>query len=292
MCGRPNLTVPQPVRAPSYEEHAPCPALRNHVACYWTLDGVLESDRLVSTRTPSAPPGGHRVLPDGCMDLLMDLAGGASLVGTMTTAIVAPTTPRTRFFGVRFRPGEAFAFVGVPGVDVRDAVLPLRDAWGSLADRLADRVASAPDTAARVAAVDRELLGVLARTRPADARVRRAVMQILGSPAEARVAWLARDVGVGERQLERAFGERVGIGPKAFARVARLQMLVERLAHTAPGAAPQWAALAADVGYADQPHLVREVKRLAGITPTELARVYAMTDSFNTEPAARDTTGA
>jgi AraC-like DNA-binding protein len=252
-----------------YAEHAPSSALRAHVACYWTLVGDGAA--------------GHRVLPDGCMDLLFDLScargPNAAFIGAMSEAIVTSPASRVRLLGVRFRPGEAFAFVGIPGGEATDRVIPLGDALGRLADVLSDELMDAPDTAARVAALDRRLTSLRARARPSDPRVRRAVAAILDSPARARVARLARDLGVGERQLERTFVERVGLGPKAFARVARLQALVARLADV--GARMPWAVLASDVGYADQAHMIRDVRRLAGVTPTVLAHGRAMSDSFN-----------
>lgn len=62
-----------------YREHAPCPALRPFVACYWTR-----------TSAPPEPggPAARRVLPDGAIDLVFDLAADRSedafrLVGTM-----------------------------------------------------------------------------------------------------------------------------------------------------------------------------------------------------------------
>ena len=249
-----------------YAEHLPAPALRARVECYWTMSGD--------------DVGAHRVLPDGCMDMLFDLAaprprGAATLVGTMTTALVVPAAPRVRYVGVRFRPGEAFAMVGVPAGEVTDAALPLEDALGAIARSLADEVAAAKDDGARFAALDRRL-GAL-RARAADARVRRVVGRIFGSPAEARVAWLAREVGASERHLERIFRERVGVGPKELARVARLRALVA-LADRAP--AP-WSALALEAGYADQAHMIREVKRMTGLTPSALARARAVSDSFN-----------
>ncbi len=221
------------------------------------------------------------------MDLVFDVTrGSASLVGAMTSAIVAQGPRGTRLFGVRFLPGEAFAFVPLAAREARDTSLPLGELWGRFADRLADEVASAPDAPARVTALDRVLLAH--PPRAADVRVRRAIRRIVGTPAEARVAWLARDVGLGERQLERNFLERVGLGPKAFGRVARLQRLLGCLAPAAPptpfdrrsiarnrgdrSSHPSWVSLACDLGYADQAHLVREVKRLAGVTPTALVR--------------------
>jgi AraC-like DNA-binding protein len=263
-----------------YREHPPCAPLRSHVACYWTLRG------------DEAP--GHRVLPDGCMDLLFDLSGALraapTLVGTMSQALLVPAVARVELLGVRFRPGEAFAFVGVPAGEAKDQVLPLVDALGPLAAALSDELSAARDTPARLAALDRRLTALRDRARPPDPRVRRAVARILGSPAEARVAWLARELGIGERQLERTFVERVGLGPKALARVARLQALLPRLAGA--GTHVPWAALALDLGYADQAHLIREVKRLSGVTPTELARAHAMSDSSNLSTAPIATTEA
>jgi AraC-like DNA-binding protein len=241
-----------PVR---YVEHAPHPALAAHVACYWTVEASAGS--------------AQRVLPDGCSDLVFEVGEG-TLVGTMTHALAIVHAGRAQVFGVRFRPGEAFALVQVPAVDVRDRVVSLADVWGRWGAELGERVAAARDDAARVALLDRELVD--ARPRAADARVRRAVARIFASPHDARIARLARELGLGERQLERAFDERVGVGPKALARVARLQAV----ARVAAGADPiDWARTAAEHGFADQAHLAREVRSLACVTPSELAREAA-----------------
>ena len=50
------------------------------------------------------------------------------------------------------------------------------------------------------------------------------------------------------------------------------------------GAAPGWAGIAADSGYADQAHLVRELAALAGETPTAWARRVALSDGRLTRP--------
>jgi transcriptional regulator GlxA family with amidase domain len=82
----------------------------------------------------------------------------------------------------------------------------------------------------------------------------------------ASVADVARRVGLSERQLGRRFQERVGLSPKAFARVRRLQRAALLMKQ---GVAP--ADVATAVGYADQPHFTREAGALAGITPRGLA---------------------
>jgi transcriptional regulator GlxA family with amidase domain len=76
---------------------------------------------------------------------------------------------------------------------------------------------------------------------------------------------VARAVGLGERQLRRAFTSGVGYGPRTFARVMRFRRALALLER---GDAP--ARAAADAGYADQAHMTRELGALAGRTPGAL----------------------
>ena len=101
-----------------------------------------------------------------------------------------------------------------------------------------------------------------------DSRVARAVALLHAHGGELPIPAVAASVGVGERQLGRLFDERVGYGPRIFARVARLQRATAAIAH---GSIASWARLAVSCGYADQAHLVREFRALTGVTP----RIYA-----------------
>ena len=77
------------------------------------------------------------------------------------------------------------------------------------------------------------------------------------------VAELACAVGLSTRQLERAFRERVGLGPKTFLRLVRFQRALALLRR--PGAS--LAAIAARCGYFDQAHLVRDFREFAHESP-------------------------
>ncbi len=80
-----------------------------------------------------------------------------------------------------------------------------------------------------------------------------------------RVAALAEWLGVSDRHLRRLMVGETGISPRHFARIQQFHALL-RSSDLVPR--PSWAALAADHGYADQSHLIREVQDLAGVTPT------------------------
>jgi AraC-like DNA-binding protein len=81
-----------------------------------------------------------------------------------------------------------------------------------------------------------------------------------------RIGVLADELGVGRRRLERGFRQHIGMSPATVARIARFQRVVSRFG---AGAAP--AEAAAGSGLADQSHLARETRALAGMTPSALA---------------------
>jgi AraC-like DNA-binding protein len=255
----------------NYREHTPSPALRGAVACFWT-------------RTSAG--GAQRVLPDGCMDILFHRGGDGwqgSVVGAMTHALVTGGAP-TAFVGVRFQPGEACRFLAFAASETTDRVVALDDIWGAVARDVAGVLDDAGDTAERIRVLDAALLRRLPAASPADFRVRRAVRAIhAGAPS---VAHVAAHLDLSPRQLHRLFDERVGIGPKVLARVFRLQ----RAIFARREGDRSWASIAAGAGYADQAHLVRECRDLAGVAPTELG--LAVSDSFNPEAAAANTSRA
>lgn len=215
----------------------------------------------------TATGGAHRVLPDGCMDLLFDLdAGQARIVGTMSSAHVVQLEAGTRYFGVRFRPGAGPHFVGLSASEVRDDEVPLCDVMRGGA-ALEDRVLGAASHYERRAACVQYLQQTRVAALPLDRRVAAAVQQFQRADGCVAVARVAQHVGVSERQLERLFGLHVGLRPKLFARVVRLQGAL-RLSHES--SAQAWISAAA--GYADEPHLLREFRELAGCSLSQLRR--------------------
>ena len=69
-----------------------------------------------------------------------------------------------------------------------------------------------------------------------------------------------------------------GLAPRTLGRVLRMQRALEALR----GGKEPLAELAARAGYADQPHMTREIRRLTGLSPGEHRRVRNVQDG---EPA-------
>jgi len=116
--------------------------------------------------------------------------------------------------------------------------------------------------------LERMLLAGLRQPRLDDDLIHRAVTLMRRARGGIGVRAAAQALGVGERRLERAFDLAVGLSPKRFARALRFLGAVREIGRLAvrPGAA-----VAMDSGYADQPHFIREFKRLAGVTPAQFA---------------------
>lgn len=209
-------------------------------------------------------PVRHRVLPFTLTTLVIDVTGAARLVtGPRDTPAVHTTTAWAAGVTAGLTPLGARALLGVPMAGLAGASLPLADVLGGADGVLAERLAAAPDRRSRFAVLDDVLAHRLARTPPPEPLVLTA-WELLHRPG-VRVGALAARLGVSRRYLELGFRRQIGLPPGTVARIARFQRAVGLLA---AGAGP--ARTAADCGYADQPHLQRDVRRMAGVTPAGL----------------------
>ena len=87
-----------------------------------------------------------------------------------------------------------------------------------------------------------------------------------------RVSEVASHLGLLPRTLERRFTAKVGLTPKRYARVRRLQRVM-RAIRNSPDC--DWSSLAAQHGYCDQSHLVHEFRELADLTPSDVQAALA-----------------
>jgi AraC-like DNA-binding protein len=195
---------------------------------------------------PGDPP--TRVLPDGCLDIIWQ-SGRVFVAGPDTTAQTpGPAPPGTRLFALRFGSGTGPGVLGLPASELTDRQVPLDALWAAADVR---RLAEAAEPLAALEAV------AAARWREPD----RAMVGLAeAARAGVTVGAFAGRAGLSARHLQRRSNAAFGYGPKTLHRVFRLQRAV---ALARDGEA--FARVAADAGYADQAHLSREVRALAGV---------------------------
>ncbi|ADB52955.1 AraC family transcriptional regulator [Conexibacter woesei] len=259
----PARTDAPPPPSSVYRELRPSSALEDLLACRWYQQ--VADDRV------------QRVVPDGCADVVWIAGRELVVAGPATHAALASLPAGSATVGVRFRPGTGAAALGVPLDALRDVTIPLAEVWGAeRADRLADALAAeagaaAGATLAQLDRLERAVLAARADAPPVDRLVLAAAQRFAGAPASVRVRDVGDALGVSERQLLRRFRAAVGYGPKTLARVLRFQRFLQSAWEMpAPGSGPGLSRLAFDAGYADQAHLARECRDLAGVSPRRL----------------------
>lgn len=185
---------------------------------------------------------------------------GAVLAGPHARATVIDTTEQRWLAAVEFRLGGAGRFFSVPMSEACDQVVNLENLWGRQGTLIRERLLEAPTPPARFQVLEEMLLQCLAPKH--DPAISYAIILLQrGVP----VAEVVRRLGLLPRTFVRRFSGQVGITPKRFARVRRLQRVLRSLRNSAE---VDWCALAAEHGYFDQAHLVHEFRELADITPT------------------------
>jgi AraC-like DNA-binding protein len=259
----------------TYREFPPPPALAGHVLCVWSQ--VIGD-------------GGswyrHRVLPDGCADVVWIGEAPPVVAGPATGPVVVPLAPRTLVVGIRLRPGAVHGALGVPASGLTNRDTSLADIWGAAAGPSAARVIDQPSVPARLAAAEAALAVRIANADPPDPLIIAATHWLARHP-EGRIEDLARVMDVGARRLHRRFTAAVGYGPKIFQRVLRLQRALRLAGGIArPRASLGLAMIAAAAGYADQAHMSRELRALTGRSPGALLpgcmSTLEMSDLFKT----------
>jgi AraC-like DNA-binding protein len=173
---------------------------------------------------------------------------------------------------VRLRLGACERVLGVAAPELTSRIIALEELWGRAdAARLLERLAEASDTLAAA----RILKNAILARAPSDAAVGapaslalEAARRLAAQPGGS-VSAVADELAVSERHLRRLFQVTLGVGPKAYAKLARFHRALRAARAPQPAG---WASIAASSGYFDQAHLIAEFRTIAGVPPRELLR--------------------
>jgi AraC-like DNA-binding protein len=251
--------------------HRPSGPLSRYVDQFWYRRGRFPERRR------------ERALPTGSMDLTFNLHDDALRVFADADDTVGPSArhalvhgAQSKYFvldarvdvhvlGVHFRPGGGAVLLGIPADALTDQHVALEDLWGERARVLRERLLDAVEPDRMFAVLEEELMRVLTRAPLVNPAISFALRGIQSSP-QVRIAEIQEATGYGARRFTTLFESTVGLTPKLYSRIQRMRRLVERVAQLDDR---DWADLAGEFGYYDQPHLTREFRELTGVTPSE-----------------------
>jgi AraC-like DNA-binding protein len=253
-------------------------------------------DRFWLHEENTQPYARERALPRGSPGLWIELGGDGLRVGcqqipghlqtfresvvfgAQTRWYVVEPGRRISRMGVQFRPGGASPFFGRAAGELHGMHVPLATLWGSSASaELRERLCEAPTPGARFHLLERALLtrmNLAFSRHPAVAFA----LDALRATAEPRtIAHVADQSGLSHRQFIRVFHDNVGMTPKQFCRLQRFLRVVTTIQQTD---AVNWAKVALDSGYYDQPHLIHDFREFVGICPTAYLHDRVMHSPF------------
>lgn len=220
----------------------------------------------------------ERIMPNGQVHLMVNLRedefrtytgsraehkhrhAGAVLAGPHAKSVVIDTREQHWLAAVEFRSGGASHFFPRPISEVCNQVVQLEDLWGRDGRSLRERLLDVSTPAAKFRVFEETLTEHLAPKFDPALQYALAALRA-GMP----VSKLVSRLGLLPRTFARRFSAQVGINPKRFARVQRLQRVLRAVRQSSR---PDWCALAAEHGYTDQAHLIHDFRDLADITPS------------------------
>jgi len=179
------------------------------------------------------------------------------------------TEPASYQHGVQIKltPLGAYTLFGVPMHTLANHAVALEDILGADADRLAERLSRLPSWEARFRHLDRALMRAMDQGRAPAPTTVRAWERLEETSGRLPIGRVASELGCSRKHIAQRFREEVGVPAKTLARVLRFRHVVRLLRE---GNA-DLAEVAHRCGYSDQPHLNREFRGFAGLTPTEFA---------------------
>jgi AraC-like DNA-binding protein len=244
--------------------------LRPYIRAYW----YLRRDTPLQTYTE------QYMHPRGGIGLAFNLADpvylGGQLVaepvffdGTTTVSRTMGFLGRLDLVGVSFRAGGAYPVIGVPLAEIRDGIGLLEALDIASVMQLHTQLFEERSTQARIQQIEAWLLRRLALGRALSALIPASLALLRSSGPVLPIPRLAEQLAVSQRQLERLYYAQVGMSPKQYAqliRVERARLTLKR------GQVQSTADLAVDLGFYDQSHFIRDFSAVVGMTPNAYSK--------------------
>ena len=259
-----------------FDFYKPKPPLSKFVDNVWLYEGDETEHKT------------DRILPTGTFELAINLRqnelrfydadhqncsrfSGAVVSGAHGRGFAPDAAGEVYIIGVHFKPGGAFPFLGLPAGELADTHVDLETLWGPSAGRLRDILCEATTSAERFQLIEQALLSRLGHGVERHYAVSTALEMFWKNHAGPTVREAARYLGLSQRRFIEVFKAEVGMRPKLFSRIQRFQQ-ARTLIQQDPS--PNWSALALDLGYFDQSHLIREFLEFSGLSPTNYLNLH------------------
>jgi AraC-like DNA-binding protein len=233
---------------------APPPELGDWIEHFW-----LESWRVKANATET-----RELLPHPCVQLAFT-PDRSRIYGVQLGRFVREYKGDGRVFGIKFRPGAFYPFLGQPVSSIANTSIAATQVFATAAGA-AERIFGCRNDAGMVAMAAEFLFANLPPSDPEMKIARRIVETVINDREVTRVHHLVSRFNATERTLQRLFQRYVGASPRW---VIKRYRAYEALDHLNSAQPLQLAALAQHLGYFDQAHFANDFKSNVGRAPSE-----------------------
>lgn len=255
-------------------EYKPIPALMPYVELFW--EGQFNKD--------NAQLLAQKVLPNGYLEAIIHLSdlhcelpldtayhpsADYTLIGLFSSPYEVHFKAPVHAFGIRFKPEALLSVLRVAAAEVKDGFIDMEAFTGRDFREYCHRLRAASLLSERIALSEAFLQKKLEANAPELYYLNRAAEIIRRRKGLITLEDLAGKALISPRQLEREFKQKIGMTPKQYMRIARLNEVNRALES---GKWQDLTAIAYDSGYADQAHFIRDFKHFTGEKPTAFIR--------------------
>ncbi|HEY6504699.1 MAG TPA: helix-turn-helix transcriptional regulator [Chitinophagaceae bacterium] len=224
----------------------------------------------------------EKFLPDGSMDLLIDLTespkklfhneDGSSFttykkswISGMKTKYILIDASVSSMIGVHFRPGGAYPFFDLPVSELNNITIEMDLLWRSEIHSIRDAILNTKEIEEKFSILENYFLQKGKRRLEPNPLVSYAIEQLQRSPQIWTIDQLSHKVGITQKHLITLFKKYAGLSPKLFARISKFQKVIREVEQQQT---IQWTPLAYECGYYDQAHFIKEFQAFSGINPS------------------------
>lgn len=250
-------------------EFVPRDSLKPFVELFWSGDFNINSKGTLR----------QQVVPNGYVEMVIHLSDlrchlfkdnswsqspNYTIIGMYTQSYEVRFSDCVSVFGIRFKPEGFYDIFGVPAAEFGDTFDDMGNVLGKKFQEYSDRLKTSGDLSEMLLLTEHYLMKQLGRRQFKESYINRAAELIRTSKGLIRIEELSKQVFVSARQLERSFKLKVGVSPKFYTRIARLNE-AHRLLESSPSL--NLTQLSYECGYTDQAHFIHDFNALIGTRP-------------------------
>lgn len=253
----------------SLKEYHPSPGLTPFVDRY--SSGVFN--------TKGESNKSYKIIPNGCLELIIHLkelycklptghclayTPDYMLIGMFSRTYQVHFSEKVPIFSIRFK-AEALPYIlQIQGGEVFERYGDIEAVLENEFIEFCHRIREDENTNARIIRTENFLRGILTKQNPQENYVTRATRIIGNSPVHS-VQEISSKVNISQRQLERKFRELIGVSPKQYLRLTRINKVMQLLEQNQHLTLTD---IAYYCGFFDQAHFIKDFKHITGHTPT------------------------